>query len=105
MPIHRIEVAMKQGLADPAGEALCARVLEDLNIHVENARVLDVYTLNASLDEQELEEGIVGVKDHPGQVLKLDPPHGSHAVVVGKGDVDGGEDHLCGYEIERDAAE
>lgn len=56
MPIHRIEVAMKQGLADPAGEALCARVLEDLNIHVENARVLDVYTLNASLDEQELEQ-------------------------------------------------
>ena len=55
MPIHRIEVAMKPGLADPAGEALCARVLEDLDIRVENARVLDVFTLNASLNEQELE--------------------------------------------------
>jgi len=55
MPIHRIEVAMKQGLPDPAGEALCARVSEDLGIRVESARVLDVFTLNAAMDEQELE--------------------------------------------------
>ncbi len=56
MPIHRIEVAMKQGRPDPAGEALCARVMEDLGIRVTGARVLDVFTLNASLDDKELEQ-------------------------------------------------
>lgn len=55
MPTHRIEVAMKRDLPDPAGEALCARVQEDLEIRVESARVIDVYTLNAALSEEELE--------------------------------------------------
>lgn len=55
MPTHRIEVAMKRALPDPAGEALCSRVLEDLDIHVKSARVIDVYTLNATLSDEDLE--------------------------------------------------
>ena len=55
MPIHRIEVAMRRDLPDPAGRALCARVQEDLGIYIDSARVIDVYTLNAALSDQELE--------------------------------------------------
>jgi phosphoribosylformylglycinamidine synthase subunit PurSL len=56
MPIHRIEVAMKPALSDPAGEALRARVREDLSIAIAAARVIDVFTLNAALTDAELEK-------------------------------------------------
>ncbi|MFP4501353.1 MAG: phosphoribosylformylglycinamidine synthase subunit PurS [Candidatus Hydrogenedentota bacterium] len=51
----RIEVAMKPGLADPAGEAVRARLAEDLGIHVDHVTVIDVYTIHANLTFDELE--------------------------------------------------
>ena len=56
MPTHRIEVAIKPEMPDPAGEALCSRVFEDLGIRISGARVIDVFTLNADLDAVELEQ-------------------------------------------------
>ncbi|MCK5861805.1 MAG: phosphoribosylformylglycinamidine synthase [Candidatus Hydrogenedentes bacterium] len=56
MPIHRIEVAIKPAMPDPAGEAVCAQVNEDLGILIDSARVIDVYTLNAGLSEGDLEK-------------------------------------------------
>ncbi|HQN02063.1 MAG TPA: AIR synthase related protein, partial [Candidatus Hydrogenedentes bacterium] len=56
MPTHRIEVALKSALSDPAGEAVRSRVREDLGISIAGARVIDVFTLNAALTEDELEK-------------------------------------------------
>ena len=52
----RIEVAMKQGQPDPAGASVRGRLAEDLGIHVEDIRVIDVYTLHAALSPEELEK-------------------------------------------------
>lgn len=51
----RIEVGMKRGLGDPAGESLRARLAEDLHIQVPGIRVIDVYTIDAKLSAEELE--------------------------------------------------
>ncbi|NLV41441.1 MAG: phosphoribosylformylglycinamidine synthase [Candidatus Hydrogenedentes bacterium] len=55
MPVNRIEVAMKSGRPDPAGVALCARLREDLGVHVREARLVDVYTLLGEFSPEELE--------------------------------------------------
>ena len=52
----RIEVAMKAGRPDPAGDSLCKQLEEDLGISVESCRVIDVYTINAALSHEELEK-------------------------------------------------
>ena len=52
---NRIEVAMKPGLPDPAGEATRQRLAEDLDIHVDDVHVIDVYTIEAGLTYDELE--------------------------------------------------
>ncbi len=46
---------MKTGLHDPAGDATRQRLAEDLGIRVDDVHVLDVYTINARLDDEELE--------------------------------------------------
>lgn len=46
---------MKAGLHDPAGDATRQRLAEDLGIRVDDVHVLDVYTINARLDDDELE--------------------------------------------------
>ncbi|MCC6143850.1 MAG: phosphoribosylformylglycinamidine synthase subunit PurS [Candidatus Hydrogenedentes bacterium] len=51
----RVLVAMKPGLRDPAGEAVKSQLAEDLHLHVEDVRVIDVYTINAALSADELE--------------------------------------------------
>ncbi len=56
MQANRIEVDLKGGRPDPAGAALCARLREDLGIHVAEARVLDVYTILGDLAADELEK-------------------------------------------------
>lgn len=56
MPINRIEVVMKPSLPDPAGDAVRSRIREDLGISLDNARVIDVYTINADLSNDELEQ-------------------------------------------------
>ncbi len=52
----RIEVAMKPGQPDPAGIAVRGRLEEDLGIHVDDVRVIDVYTIHAALSPAELEK-------------------------------------------------
>ncbi|MCL4693992.1 MAG: phosphoribosylformylglycinamidine synthase [Candidatus Hydrogenedentes bacterium] len=55
-PSHRIEVGMRKDLADPAGAAVRSQLAEDLDIHVDRVRVLDVYTVHAGLAEHELDK-------------------------------------------------
>ena len=52
---NRIEVAMKRDLPDPAGASVRSQIVEDLDIPVENVRVVDVYTINGALSAEELE--------------------------------------------------
>ncbi len=52
---HRIEVGMKPGSIDPAGLDVKHRIAEDLDIHVGEVRVVDVYTVNADLNREELD--------------------------------------------------
>ena len=53
---HRIEVAMKPGLPDPAGADVKARLAEDLGIAVDSVQTIDVYTINAEVSDDELEK-------------------------------------------------
>lgn len=52
--VHRIEVGMKHGLTDPVGQGVRARIVEDLGIHVDEVRVIDVYTVYSDLTQDEL---------------------------------------------------
>lgn len=54
LPTHRIEVAMKPGTRDAAGEAVRAQLAEDLGISPDAVRVIDVYTIHADLSPEEL---------------------------------------------------
>ena len=66
---HRIEVGFKEGVRDALGEKIKkriidelrssspfanARVIEDLNIPVENVKTIDVYTIDAALSKEQL---------------------------------------------------
>ena len=53
---ERIEVAMRPDRPDPAGAALKGQLAEDLGIEIEDARVIDVYTIDAALQPEELEK-------------------------------------------------
>ncbi|HPU98829.1 MAG TPA: AIR synthase-related protein, partial [Candidatus Hydrogenedentes bacterium] len=55
MRTDRIEVGVKPELTDPAGVSLVSRLRDDLGIHVEAARVFDVYTLRGDFTDEELE--------------------------------------------------
>ena len=52
---HRIEIGMKAGLPDAAGNAIRQQLAEDLGIRVDAVYVFDVYTLNVHLSDDELE--------------------------------------------------
>ncbi len=51
----RIEVAMKPGMPDPAGASVRGQIAEDLGIETDEVRVIDVYTINIGLSDEELE--------------------------------------------------
>ena len=51
----KIEVGMKRGLPDPAGQSVRARLAEDLGISLDDVRVIDVYTVDAGLTPEQLE--------------------------------------------------
>jgi len=53
---NKIEVAMKAHLPDPAGQSVRGRLAEDLGIQVDDVRVIDVYTINADLTEDQIEQ-------------------------------------------------
>jgi len=52
---HRVEVAMKTNLPDPAGADVRERIEEDLQIRLNDVRIVDVYTIDAALDDNDLE--------------------------------------------------
>ncbi len=54
-PAHRIEVAVKPGQRDAAGESVRHRLREDLGVHVDDVRVVDVYTIAADLPKADLD--------------------------------------------------
>ncbi|MHB8108997.1 MAG: AIR synthase-related protein [Syntrophorhabdaceae bacterium] len=47
---ERIEIAYKEDGLDVPGNKLKRRIKSDLNIHIENAHVVDVFTIDATLD-------------------------------------------------------
>ena len=51
----KIEVAMKPGLTDAAGDGVRAQLGEDLGIEVDKVRVVDVYTIDMDLTKKDLE--------------------------------------------------
>ena len=51
---HRIEVGFKEGVRDALGEKIKKRIIEDLNIPVENVKTIDVYTIDAALSKEQL---------------------------------------------------
>jgi phosphoribosylformylglycinamidine synthase len=47
---HRIEISCREGLRDVPGEKLKRRIKHDLGMEVKDARVVDVYTIDAVVD-------------------------------------------------------
>lgn len=55
---RRIEVMFKNRMKDALGEGIRKKVLEDLHINIEGVKTIDIYTIDASLsDEQVIELG------------------------------------------------
>ncbi len=52
---ERIEVAIQPGRKDPAGLAVKQRIADDLGIHIADARVIEIFTIDAALAPDELE--------------------------------------------------
>jgi len=53
--LDRIEVCTSKNLPDAKGDALKARIKEDLGIGVKEARTIKAFTINAELSQEELE--------------------------------------------------
>jgi len=53
--MHRVEVRMRQAMVDARGEATRSSIVDELNIPVKSVRCADVYTIYATLAEDELE--------------------------------------------------
>lgn len=51
---HRIEIALRDGIRDPRGERITREIRHFLNLPVEDVRTIDVYTVDASLTDEEL---------------------------------------------------
>ncbi|MEN6617198.1 MAG: phosphoribosylformylglycinamidine synthase, partial [Syntrophorhabdus sp.] len=52
---YRIEIAHKEGLLDAPGEKLKRRIQSDLGIHIEDAHVVDVFTIDAFVESDILD--------------------------------------------------
>ncbi|MBI5229248.1 phosphoribosylformylglycinamidine synthase subunit PurL [Candidatus Micrarchaeota archaeon] len=53
---HRIEVAFKEGVRDALGEGVRKRIVEHLGFEVNSVKTIDVYTIDAELDGEQLQE-------------------------------------------------
>ncbi|MGC9053568.1 MAG: AIR synthase-related protein, partial [Candidatus Hydrogenedens sp.] len=54
--VNRIEVTIRPELEDPIGKSLCSQIKDDLSINCKSVRVVDVYTILAELNPDELEK-------------------------------------------------
>lgn len=84
---HRIEISCREGLRDVPGEKLKRRIKSDLGIEVEDARVVDVYTIDAALDPQILsilrDDAFVDPVVHRGLLDEATPTDADWIVEVG----------------------
>jgi len=53
--MQRVEVALKPGITDAHGNSVRKQIIEDLHIDVETVQVIDVYTINSNLTEEQVE--------------------------------------------------
>lgn len=53
--MQRVEVALKPGITDAHGNSVRKQIIEDLHIDVEAVQVIDVYTINSNLTEEQVE--------------------------------------------------
>jgi phosphoribosylformylglycinamidine synthase len=71
----RIEVALKDGVRDPRGERIKHEILEHLGIELTSVRTLDVYTIDATLSDDELQTAANGPLCDPiVQLVAIDNP-------------------------------
>lgn len=52
---HRIELAQKLSLPDPAGRKIRARIFNDLQLEVDDVRVGDGFIIDRQIDRMDLE--------------------------------------------------
>lgn len=64
MPI-RIEAALKDGVRDARGERIKREIEHFLHLQVDEVRTMDVYTVDAALSRQELEQAAAGPFSDP----------------------------------------
>jgi phosphoribosylformylglycinamidine synthase II len=65
----RIEVGFKKGIKDALGDSTRKRIVEDLNINVENVRTLDVYTIDADISDEQVK--VLGEKLFADPVIQV----------------------------------
>ncbi|HPM78038.1 MAG TPA: hypothetical protein PK961_13170, partial [bacterium] len=51
---HRIEVKFKDSLVDVLGAKVVKRIREDLNLEVENVRIIEAYTIDKRISPENL---------------------------------------------------
>lgn len=54
----RIEVGLKKNLTDPRGNSLVKKVKQFFNIHIDEVRTSDIYTIDANLDPEQMSDFI-----------------------------------------------
>lgn len=54
----RIEVGLKKNLTDPRGNSLVKKVKQFFNIHIDEVRTSDIYTIDANLDPEQISDFI-----------------------------------------------
>ncbi len=84
---HRIEISCREGLRDVPGEKLKRRIKHDLGIEVKDARVVDVYTIDAAVDPHTLyilrDDAFVDPIVHRGLLNEPTPTDADWIVEVG----------------------
>ncbi|NQU03673.1 MAG: phosphoribosylformylglycinamidine synthase subunit PurS, partial [Syntrophaceae bacterium] len=53
--VHRIEIGFKEGIRDVLGERIKRKIIEHLDIAVEEVKTIDVYTIEGEIDRSTLE--------------------------------------------------
>ena len=72
---NRIEIALKDGLRDARGERIKREIEHFLHLSVDEVRTLDVYTVDAALAINELEQAAAGPFSDPViQIWSIDRP-------------------------------
>src|SRR6266702_8831492 len=84
---NRIEIALKEGVRDARGERIKREIDHFLHLAVDEVRTIDVYTVDAALSQDELQQAATGPFSDPViQLWSIDRPLASHfdyAVEVG----------------------